>query len=283
MWSVPVAVLSSILYGLADFLGGATSKRLHVLQVAAIAAPASLLIEVVLIPLLGASWSSGVLFWGGLSGLCSAAAFTFLYLALARGPMAILSPVTAVVSAVIPVAVGFVIAAVFPGWTKVAGLVVAVPAIVLLSLGSSADEQVRPRVSSLMIAVGAGAAIGTQLVFLHAAPADSGVAPLIVGRAVASLVLGIAAATVLPRVGPGRPSWRLGAIAAVAGMLDSLANVAFVISSRLGDLAVSGMIVALYPATTVLLAAIVFHERLGWRAVLGLVLSLVGVALLALP
>ncbi len=107
-------------------------------------------------------------------------------------------------------------------------------------------------------------------------------APLIVGRTVASLILGIAAAAALPRYRPGRPSWRLIAVAATDGMLDSLANLAFVISSRLGELAVSGMIVALYPATTVLLARIVFRERIGWRGVLGLVLSLIGVALLAL-
>lgn len=282
MWSVPVALLSSILYGVGDFLGGATSKRLHVLQVVAVSAPASLLIEIVLIPVFGAAWSPGALLWGGLSGVCSAAAFTMLYLALARGPMSILSPITAVVSAIIPVAVGFLLAATFPGWSKILGLAVSVPAVVLLSLGSSSGPRVRPRISSVVIAVAAGTAIGAQLVFLHAAPPDSGVAPLIVGRTVASLILGIAAAAALPRYRPGRPSWRLIAVAAIAGMLDSLANLAFVISSRLGELAVSGMIVALYPATTVLLARIVFRERIGWRGMLGLVLSLIGVALLAL-
>lgn len=282
MLSVLVAALSSVFYGVADFLGGATSKRLHVLQVVAISAPASLLVEIALIPVFGAQWSGEVLFWGALSGVASAAAFTLLYVALARGPMGVLSPITAVVSAVVPVAVGFIVVAAVPGPLKILGLVVAAPAVLLLSLGSRSERVGRVPVSSLLIAVGAGLAIGTQLVFLHAAPDDSGVVPLIVGRSVASLILGLAAAVVLPRVKTARPSWRLVGLAALAGALDSLANLAFLVSSRLGDLAISGMIVALYPATTVVLAALVFRERLGWRAILGIVLALVGVALLAL-
>lgn len=282
MLSVLVAALSSVFYGVADFLGGATSKRLHVLQVVAISAPASLLVEIALIPVFGAQWSGEVLFWGALSGVASAAAFTLLYVALARGPMGVLSPITAVVSAAVPVAVGFIVVAAVPGPLKILGLVVAAPAVLLLSLGSRSERVGRVPVSSLLIAVGAGLAIGTQLVFLHAAPDDSGVVPLIVGRSVASLILGLAAAVVLPRVKTARPSWRLVGLAALAGALDSLANLAFLVSSRLGDLAISGMIVALYPATTVVLAALVFRERLGWRAILGIVLALVGVALLAL-
>jgi drug/metabolite transporter (DMT)-like permease len=282
MLSVAVAALSSIFYGVADFIGGSTSKRLHVLQVVAISAPASLAVEILLIPVFGATWSWEAAGWGALSGLASAAAFTLLYAALARGPMGILSPITAVISAAVPVAVGFIVAAAAPGPLKVLGLVIAAPAVVLLSLGSAPAKSSPPRTSSLLIAAGAGLAIGTQLVFLHAAPADSGVVPLIVGRAVASVILGVAAAIVLPRVRAGRPSWRLMGLAALAGALDSLANLAFLISSRLGDLAVSGMIVALYPAATVVLAWIVLRERLGWKALVGIVLALVGVALLAI-
>lgn len=279
MLAVLIATLSSILYGIADFIGGAASKRAHVLQVVAVSAPASLLVELAMIPIFGATWSWAAIGWGALSGVASAASFTLLYAALARGPMGVLSPITAIVSATVPVTVGVIAVAMTPTPWTIAGLVVATPAVVLLSVGSSGG--VRVRTSSVLIAAGAGLAIGTQLVTLHAAPSDSGVVPLIVGRAVASLILGIAAVAVLSRLRPARPSRALLGWAALAGALDSLANLAFLIASRLGDLAVSGMIVALYPATTVILARIVLRERLGRRATLGLVLALVAVALLA--
>jgi hypothetical protein len=71
-----------------------------------IAAPASLVVELLLWPVLGASFSAGTLGWGAASGVASAAAFALLYRTLAIGPMNVLSPVTALVSAALPVGVG---------------------------------------------------------------------------------------------------------------------------------------------------------------------------------
>src|SRR3954451_14874206 len=101
-----LALASSLAYGAADFLGGLAARGAHVLRVVVIAAPASLLVELLLWPVVGATFASGAVRWGAASGVASAAACALLYRTLAIGPMIVLSPVTALVSAALPVTVG---------------------------------------------------------------------------------------------------------------------------------------------------------------------------------
>jgi hypothetical protein len=70
-----LALASSLAYGAADFLGGVAARGAHVLRVVVIAAPASLLVEVLLWPLVGAHFDTGAIVWGAASGVASAAAF----------------------------------------------------------------------------------------------------------------------------------------------------------------------------------------------------------------
>ena len=271
-----LALAGSLAYGAADFLGGLASRGAHVLRVVVIAAPASLVVELLLWPAIGAGFPAGAVAWGAASGVASAAAFALLYRTLAIGPMSVLSPVTALVSAALPVAVGVLGGEVLSG-LAVGGIVLALAAVVLVSAGTDVLG-LRPSGTALLLAVGAGAAIALQLVCLDQAPDDSGVAPLLVGRAVSSLVVLGAAVALRARLGEARPS--LPACTA-AGALDSLANAAFLLAVRDGDLAVIAVITALYPAGTVLLARLLLAERLGVAQLAGLGLAAVAVSLLA--
>ncbi|MFI6794639.1 EamA family transporter [Streptosporangium canum] len=277
MIALVLALGCSVAYGCADFLGGLGARKAHVLRTVMIAAPASLVVELVLWPLLGASFSAGAIGWGAASGVASAVAFVLLYRTLAIGPMNVLSPVTALVSAALPVSVGLLqgehLAA-----AGLIGLPLALAAVVLVSVGPGV-RSARPSRTALLLAFGAGAAIALQLVFLHQAPSDSGVAPLIVGRAVSSAVTLTAAALMFRRLGPERPAY---AMSAAAGALDSVANLLFLLAARSGDLSVVAVITALYPAGTVLLARSVLHERIGRGQLVGLGAAAVAVSLLAL-
>lgn len=277
MIALLLALGSSLAYGCADFLGGLGARRAHVLRTVMIAAPASLAVELLLWPVLGASFSAGALGWGAASGVASAAAFALLYRTLAIGPMNVLSPVTALVSAALPVGVGLVqgehLAA-----AGLLGLPLALVAVVLVSAGHGAGTA-RPSRRALLSAFGAGAAIALQLVCLHQAPSDSGVAPLIVGRAVSSAVTLAAAGLMYRRLGAERPAY---AMSAAAGALDSVANLLFLLAARSGDLAVVAVITALYPAGTVLLARGVLAERIHRGQLVDLGTAAVAVSLLAL-
>ncbi len=277
MIALLLALGSSLAYGCADFLGGLGARRAHVLRTVMVAAPASLAVELLLWPVLGASFSAGALGWGAASGVASAAAFVLLYRTLAIGPMNVLSPVTALVSAALPVGVGLAQGEHLTT-AGLVGLPLALVAVVLVSAGHGADSA-RPARPALLLAFGAGAAIAFQLIFLHQAPSDSGVAPLIVGRAVSSAITLAAAGLMRRRLGSERPAY---AMSAVAGGLDSVANLLFLLAARSGDLAVAAVIVALYPAGTVLLARRVLAERIHRSQLVGLGAAAIAVSLLAL-
>ncbi|MEV4231396.1 EamA family transporter [Streptomyces bobili] len=277
MIALMMALGSSLAYGCADFLGGLGARKAHVLRTVMIAAPASLVVELMLWPVLGASFSGATLAWGAASGIASAAAFALLYRTLAIGPMNVLSPVTALVSAALPVGVGLLQGEHLSA-AGLVGLPLALVAVILVSAGHGTGSA-RPTRTALMLAFGAGAAIALQLVFLHQAPSDSGVGPLIVGRAVSSAVTLAAAGMLYRRLGPERPAY---AMSAAAGVLDSVANLLFLLAARDGDLAVVAVLVALYPAGTILLARAMLAERIHRGQLVGLGTAAVAVSLLAL-
>ncbi|GAA2339289.1 DMT family transporter [Streptomyces caniferus] len=277
MIALLLALGSSLAYGCADFLGGLGARKAHVLRTVMVAAPASLAVELLLWPFLGASFSTGVLGWGAASGVASAAAFALLYRTLAIGPMNVLSPITALVSAILPVSVGL-LQGEHLGAAGLVGLPLALAAVVLVSAGHGTGTA-RPSRNALLLAFGAGTAIALQLTFLHQAPGDSGVAPLIIGRAVSSAATLAAAGLMHRRLGTERPAY---AMSAAAGVLDSVANLLFLLAARSGDLAVVAVITALYPAGTVLLARGVLAERIHRGQLVGLGTAAVAVSLLAL-
>ncbi|MER5908099.1 DMT family transporter [Streptomyces mirabilis] len=277
MITLLLALGSSLAYGCADFLGGLGARKAHVLRTVMIAAPASLAVELLLWPFLGASFSTGALGWGAASGIASAAAFALLYRTLAMGPMNVLSPVTALVSAVLPVGVGL-LQGEHLGAAGLVGLPLALVAVVLVSAGPGGGSA-HPSRTALLLAFGAGGAIALQLIFLHQAPSDSGVAPLIIGRAVSSAVTLAAAGLMYRRLSSERPAC---AMSTAAGVLDSMANLLFLLAARSGDLTVVAVITALYPAGTVLLARSVLGERIRRGQLVGLGTAAVAVSLLAL-
>lgn len=277
MIALLLALGSSLAYGCADFLGGLGARKAHVLRTVMIAAPASLAVELLLWPFLGASFDAQTLVWGAASGVASATAFALLYRTLAIGPMNVLSPVTALVSAVLPVGVGLLQGEQL-GTAGLIGLPLALVAVVLVSAGHGTGAR-RPSRTALLLAFGAGAAIALQLIFLHQAPSGSGVGPLIVGRAVSSLVTLTAAGLMFRRLGSERPAY---AMSATAGVLDSVANLLFLLAVRSGDLAVVAVVTALYPAGTVLLARRVLAERIHRGQLIGLGTAAAAVSLLAL-
>jgi drug/metabolite transporter (DMT)-like permease len=277
MVAILLALASSLGYGGADFAGGLASRDAHVFRVVAVAAPAGLVVNLLLLPVLGADWSASAVAWGAGSGLASAVAFTLLYQTLALGPMSILSPLTAVISAAIPVGVGLLEGERL-GTTAALGLLIAVLAVVLVGGGPSSESS-RPGRLALVLAVGAGAAIAAQLICLHQAPAGSGLAPLLAGSVVSSIVLVGAVMALHGRIDRRPPRWGL---AIGSGALGALANLAFLLAVRSGDLSIVAVITALYPGATVVLARVVLGERLHPRKGVGLAAAALAVSLLAL-
>jgi drug/metabolite transporter (DMT)-like permease len=293
MLVICLAAASSLGYGVADFAGGLAARRAPVLRVTAVTLLVSLVFEVVLLPAVGGRWSPAALLWGAASGLASAAASALVYQSLALGPMSVLSPVTAVVSAALPVAAGLAAGERLTG-AGAGGVALALAAVITVSTGSGpAGRAARPSPAALLLAVAAGAGIAAQLICLSRSPPGSGIVPLIACRAVSvAILLPVAVLRGAPdssaRLSPhgpspdGRSAARSSGPAVAAGVFDAAANLAFLLAVRGGTLVVVAVITALYPAGTVLLARRVLHERLTRRQLAGLAAAAAAVVILAL-
>jgi drug/metabolite transporter (DMT)-like permease len=284
---VLIGMSSALVFGSADFLGGLASKRISPLRVTAIAAVVGLVALLAFYPLLGGAWSASALLWGGLSGVSGALAISLLYACLAIGPMSILSPVTAVVSAIVPAAVGIFVRHDHFGPLGYAAIALALVAVVFVGFVRD-SRAVRPTLRGLGMAALSGVFIGLFLVIIDLTPKDSGIVPLIANRGVNAIIM-FTVVGILGLVGrrrgmaPASGGWRPGIRLAIAcGIVDAVANCGLLLGIRVGDLTVIAVLTALYPAGTIILAAIVLRERIAIVQYVGLALAIAAGALLAI-
>jgi drug/metabolite transporter (DMT)-like permease len=285
---VLVGMGSALVFGSADFLGGLASKRISPIRATAIAAAAGLVILGISYPFIGGVWSWSAVLYGGLSGVSGALAISLLYACLAIGPMSILSPLTAVVSAIVPAAIGIFVRGEHFGTIGYVALGLALAAVVLVGFVRD-SRAVHPTPRGIIMAIASGVFIGLFLVIIDLTPTNSGIVPLIANRAVNGILM-FATVGVLALVARRRSStapkgsgWRPGLRLAIAcGIVDAAANCGLLLGIRIGDLSVMAVLTALYPAGTIILAAIVLRERIAIVQYIGLALAIAAGALLAL-
>ncbi|HET9194758.1 MAG TPA: DMT family transporter [Vicinamibacterales bacterium] len=276
------ALLSALCYGAADFLGGFTARRANTLAVVVVSQLAGLLLLLMMLPFFphAAPGRADVL-WGALAGVTGGGGVALLYRALAIGVMAAVAPTTAVCAVVIPVIVSVALGE-RPGATTFAGIALALVAIVLVSQSSDGASGTRRegderRTKAFFLAVLSGVVIGFFFVALSRTSSQAGLWPLVVARTVSVGLFAVMA--VLASQSLRIPAAILGIVAA-AGALDMLANFLYLIASRAGPLSVVVTLASLYPASTVVLARLVLHERLSARQWVGVTCALVAVAVI---
>lgn len=289
MLTVFLGLAGALAYGAADFFGGVAARKISAVIVTAGVALVGLVFIFAGSLLVDGVWSAESLFWGGLSGVTGAAAIGLLYACLARGPMSILSPTTAFLSALLPVTWGLSTGGATSSWLYPA-LGLALVAVILVGIVPD-QRAIRPKLTSLAMAVASGLLIGTFYVLIDQTPADSGLTPLVANRLSQTVILivVIVGLVLWKRRRPQSPSLfgHRGDLRGVipimvgAGLLDAVANVAVITGLRVGDLAVVSVLTALYPAGTILLAAAVLRERVTKIQLTGLGLALVASAMLA--
>ncbi|WP_048634261.1 EamA family transporter [Mycolicibacterium aurum] len=266
---------------MSDFVGGIASRRVAALRVVIVSYPLALLLLTLLAVPVGGQISAPAVWWGLLSGVAQAFGVWWFYAALGSGPISVVSPLTAVLVAGIPVLAGLVLGE-RPSTLAGIGVVLALVAVVLVSReASDGDEDVRRHrftVKVALLTVGSGVAFGMNFVLLHQVPPEAKLWPLVFARIAATTIVLVAALLTANLVLERGVSLRL---AAVAGVLDTIANVATLLALQSSLLSLAGVLIALYPAATVVLAITVLRERVTrWQA-LGMVLTLGSVAMIA--
>lgn len=286
MLTVAIGLSTALVFGAADFMGGMASRRMNSILATAIAAVSGLVVLLLALPFLGGVWSTQAILLGAASGVSGAVAIGLLYACLAIGPMSILSPLTALVSAIVPLSVGLAQGERL-GTIGYLALGLALVAVVLVGFVPEKGA-VRPSLRGVLMAIGSGIAIGAFLVIIDRTPEDSGIVPILMNRAVnATIMFSIVGALMIIAARRGRPSPTTGiraglAIAIGCGLIDAIANAGILLGVRIGDLSVIAVLTALYPAGTILLAAVVLKERIALLQYVGLVLAVVAGAMLAL-
>ena len=306
MLTAVFSLAGALVFGAADFLGGLAAKRVSAVLATAVAALTGFVLLLVAAPFLGGAWSAHDVLWGVLSGVIGAVAISLLYACLAIGPMSILSPLTAVVSAIVPMVWGLVVGGERFATLGYWALGLALVAVVLVGFVPERGA-VRPSLRGILMALGSGIAIGGFFIAIDQTSPESGMVPLILNRGVNAAImfaavglLAVVAAARRPRVdtqaermprpasvgaatAPARSATATGIRIAIAcGAVDVIANGLLLIGIRAGDLSVAAVLGAMYPAGTILLAALVLKERIAPVQWAGLVLALVAAGMLAL-
>jgi drug/metabolite transporter (DMT)-like permease len=275
-----LALISTGLYGGADFLGGLTTRRAPAATVVVTSHLAGgVLALAATIVLGGDGFEAADLGWGAAAGAAGALGLVVLYHGLATTRFAVVGPTAALSGALVPILFG-VAAGERPDVLAWIGVVVALPALLLIPSGRSGDglrlEHAR---RGFVLGLAAGAAFGLFSIFLSRAGDHSGVWPL-VGARMASipLIAALAIGTRRPLFADRRARpWALG-----TGIADMAANIFFLMALQRGLLSLVVVITSLYPAVTVALARGVLAEEVSHRQYAGVALAAVGVALISL-
>jgi uncharacterized membrane protein len=272
-----LAVLSSIAYGAADFLGGLATKRgSTVFSVVVCSQSTGLVLVLLALPFLPpASPTAADLAWGAASGLAGGIGLALLYRGLAVGVMSVVAPVTAVCAVIIPVAVGLALGERPTGLAGL-GVALAVVSIVLISRSGEVEDG-RSATTGLATAVASGIAIGIFLVCLERTGQSAGLWPLVPARVVSVSFFAVAGLIAREKLLPRRES---RPIVVGGGALDMVANILYLLAVRQGPLSIVATLTSLYPASTILLARIVLRERLRLVQQAGLACAVLAIMLI---
>lgn len=284
MVAVLLALAASASFSFADFFGGLAARRSHAtLAVLANQVVGMVPLTVYLMLLLdeGPTARDAVLSVG--AGLASVAGLALLFGGFAVGRMAVVAPVSAGVGGIVPIAWGLVQGERPGGWALLGAAVTLAAAVVLArSEAPAADAEVDQAegddAKAALMAIGAGVAFGVILICFSETREAAGLWPPMIAHFVAIptlLVLVLASGRGL------RPPRGARRVMAASGFFDATAIALLLVALRQDLVSVVAPAANLYPAGTVLLAAVVLGERLHRVQVVALAAAVVGLVLLA--
>lgn len=303
MLTVLFGLSGALVFGSGDFLGGLASKRMGAFLATGVAGLVGLFLLAGFTLFIPGEITTETVIYGLLSGVAGALAILLLYASLAIGPMSILSPLGALVSAIFPVMWALFVSHESLAWFGYLALGIGAVAIVLVAF-TPEKNAVKPRARGIIFAVLAGILIGLFLIILDQAPSSAGLYPLVFNRIVNVTIMfgsvgvmafirwahrrGMFGKDGKPRadlvVGDGGAlNYKTGILLAVGcGLLDATGNALLLLGIQTGNLSVMSVLTAMYPAGTIILAAFVLREKITKLQLIGMVLALAAAGMLAL-
>jgi drug/metabolite transporter (DMT)-like permease len=272
---IVLALLSSVVWGLADFLGGTLSKRRKAVAVIGGSQSFGLVFASTLALALGFwTWNSTVWINGAIAGGMGLLGLVGFYTALATGQMGIVAPISSL-SAVVPVTIGLAQGE-RPTAMQLGGIAVALVGVILAS-GPELKGKVDPR--PVLLALFAALTFGICVYFMALGGRVDPTMTIVSMRATQVVTVVLIAIAVRSLGGLVKQDLPL---LATIGATDAGANILFAFAASLGLLSVVAVLGSLYPIVTVLLAWWIHKERLIPVQYLGIVFTFSGVVLISL-
>jgi drug/metabolite transporter (DMT)-like permease len=278
MLSILLGLSAALSWGASDYFGGLSSRKNGAYVAVFFSESIGLLFLCAAIPFVhesGLSLSAALASFG--AGAIGVFGLLLLYQAMAKGPLSVAAPVSALLSAVIPILVGMFSEG-FPGPLRLGGFALALSAIWLFSKEENSPMRLS-RIADLGLPLLAGVGFGLYFVLMHNGAKGSTLWPLILARVAGTMVLVV---FILARRSPGELSPRRaywGLILANA-VLDIGGSLFYVLAGQAGRMDVAAVLSALYPGATVFLAWAFLKERIHRAQTLGILAALSAIVLL---
>lgn len=278
-----LALLAAVSWGGGDFSGGMGVKAAGgttrgALRVVIAAHTLSLLVMAAVLAVQEWNWSPQPAFWGLGCGVVAGLSLSAFYIALARGTMGASAAISGLLAAAIPAGIGVVLEG-RPSVLRLVGFGLAAAAIWLVAAPSEHVYEA-PEVRWLAIAGGVGFGLYfAGLKFANPLGVFEPMALARIGSLVTCLVLLAFVRRDATREAQGwltRSGWLWAVGVAV---LDTGGNLLYIAATRAGRLDVAAVLAGLYPASTILLAALLLHERPGKRQLVGMAIAVAAVVM----
>jgi len=263
------ALGAAVLYGVGDYFGGRATKVSASTSVTFLGQFVALILLIVLV----AVGNTPVMplqdwIWSGLAGAGGVIALVAFYQAMSLGSMTVVAPIAALIGMCSPVIVGL-LQGERPASIAYLGMILACIAVALV--GDALDHHDLPTpMRAIVLAVISGLGFGVIFVCLAQTSQDSGLWPLLGQRIVSVSTVAIVGSLGSRRLKVARPViW----YAILSGLLDTTANGLYLLAIHGGLLSLVGVIISLYPVSTVALAIFIDHEKLHKSQFIGLLIA----------
>ncbi len=277
MLAVSLALIACLGWGASSFLAGIKSRVMPILTLLVFSSIAGLGMLLISVGVRGVSLPRDPnLFYAVLGGSAGVGALYCLYRGLAVGAISVVVPVSAL-CVMLPVIAGLIRGEI-PHLVQALGMVAAVGGGVLVSLEKNSAAKKKRLAAGIVPALGAALGFGVFYVVMDLAGAVDPLWAALVSRLTFFLIL-------LPAVFYKRPSLKVKTIHLPAvfaiGIIDAIAALSYTTATTKGMLSLVSVLSALYPAVSVILAALILKEQLRGSQFLGVVLAIAGIALIS--
>lgn len=281
MLSIIFGLASALTWGAGDFTGGLAARRVGAYRSVFYAEVIGTIFLFIVIGLTGETMpGTRTMIFAALAGMMGSVGLMLLYHAMSVGMMSIAAPVSALLAAALPVAVGIFTEG-LPDVLTVIGFVFALVAVWMISQSEGGVKDILSHLSDLKLPLIAGLGFGFYFVLMHEATGDGGAViwPMVFSRAGGMLLITVYLIVT-------RTNWKveLSALPIISlnGILDLGGNFFFILAGQAGRLDVASVLSSLFPGATVILAWIILKERLNRNQWIGVVCALIAIVLMTI-